>query len=299
MSYRIKTASELVGVPKNTLIAWERRYQVVDPERTSSGYRVYSDADVAILKRVRELTEQGYKAGEACRLVKRDQMAPAPAQAVSASGEAALTAIRVALQDRLLAFDREGADRVVMRLLMVPFERCLDEVYFPLLHDVGDCWQAGTITVVQEHYVTAFCREKLLVMLHSVQAGIGSAPEITCATPPGEHHELGLLAVALRLVLRGYRVVYLGTNVPTAALCQHVEARRPAGLCLSMVHAHPEAELVDYARELRRRVPKSVPIAIGGRAVAEASLPDIPGVTFCGHVLPPWLTEPARARTQG
>lgn len=300
MSYQIKMMSDMLGIPKNTLIAWERRYQIVDPSRTPSGYRVYSDEDLVRLRRVQSLLDQGYKVGEACRIVLEENVhvlpltPPAP---LPETDRAALASVKEDLKVRLLAFDRDGADRVVGRLVMVPIEQVIDEVYFPLLRDVGQGWELGRITVVQEHYVTAYCREKLLVLLNSVRATSSTAPEIVCATPPGEQHELGLLALALRLALRGFRVTYLGTNVPTAELVAHLNARAPAALCLSMVHSRPPSEMMAYAKELRSKVSAQVRIAIGGRAADDAEL-DVPGVSFNGHGLPAWLEAGQQVNAQ-
>jgi len=296
MSYQIKMVSEMLGIPKNTLIAWERRYQIVEPSRTDAGYRVYSDGDVATLRRVQALLDQGYKIGEACRIV-LDEGPPVVADGgrvdVPDTDRAALAHARQELKDHLLSFDRAAADRIVGRLVLLPYETVIDEVYFPLLREVGTGWELGRITVVQEHYVTAYCREKLLVMLNAVQASAEQAAEITCATPPGEHHEIGLLALALRLSLRGFRILYLGTNVPTHELVQHVDRRRPYALCLSMVHSRPSQEIVDYTADLRRRIPSDVRIAVGGRAVEEVDA-TVEGITFVGHELPDYLDNGRR-----
>lgn len=296
MAYQIKMVSEMLGIPKNTLIAWERRYAIVDPGRTDAGYRVYSDHDIARLRRVQSLLDQGYKIGEACRIVQSEGPAsPAMSEEALDTDRAALSRARDELKVALLNFDRPGADRVVGRLVMVPFETVMDEVYFPLLREVGTGWELGRITVVQEHYVSAYCREKMLVMLNSVQTNAPHAAEVTCATPPGEHHELGLLALALRLAVRGYRVIYLGTNVPTEELVRHLTERLPAALCLSMVHSRPAEEILAYAVTLRERTPASVRIAIGGRATSD--LVDQPeGIEFSGHALPSFLRGGAPGR---
>lgn len=295
MAYQIKQVSDILGIPKNTLIAWERRYGIVDPDRTESGYRMYSDADVATLREVQRLLDQGYKVGEACRIIlhrdaPRNGVAHTPRpEGNLPSDRAALVDLRDQLKTHLLAFDRPAADRVATRLLMVPFEQAMDDVYFPLMREIGAGWEAGRITVVQEHFVTAYCREKLLVMLHSVQSAADRSGEVTCATPPGEHHELGLLGLALRLALRGWRVVYLGANVPTGDLVRHVVSRKPAALCLSLVHGRPRGEVLDYARELRSQIPDTIRIAMGGRATVDIDEGAVEGVDFTGHGLPSWL----------
>jgi DNA-binding transcriptional MerR regulator/methylmalonyl-CoA mutase cobalamin-binding subunit len=282
-------------VPKNTLIAWERRYGIVSPVRTESGYRVYSDRDLAVLRRVQSLLDQGYKVGEACQIV-LDEPAPAPAGAArpAPSDIVALTAVKDEVLTHLLAFDRAEADRAAVRLLVVPVEVVIDAVFFPLLREVGRAWEEGRVSVVQEHFVSAWCRERLLVMLNGLQAVGAPGPEVTCATPAGERHELGLLALALRLALRGFRVVYLGADVPTDELVAHVNARRPMALCLSVVHVGAPGELRARLRDLRARIDARVRIAVGGRATEEPGL-EVEGITLAGHGLPAWLAVGTRA----
>lgn len=298
MPYQIKSVSEMLGIPRNTLIAWERRYDIVEPDRTSAGYRIYRDEHIEVLRQVKELIDAGHKVGEACRILKKQRKAlrgPTPQEdGGEASSSGGLGDIRDELLEALLGFDRAQADRLALRLVMVPFERALEEVYFPLLYEVGERWEKGEITVVQEHYATAYCREKLLVMIHSVRSAGAWAPEVTCAMPPGEHHELGLLALALRLAMRGFRVTYLGANVPASELARHIQKRRPQALCLSFVQQRPQGEVAQFARELRRDVPDEVRIVFGGRGTRHLTALDVPGVELTGDEMPSWLADPGQ-----
>ena len=90
MAYRIKTVARLTGIPRNTLLAWERRYDLVEPTRASNGYREYSDQDVAMLTTVRRLLDEGYKISEAVSLVN-------DARTAGSEGVAAPGALRIAL----------------------------------------------------------------------------------------------------------------------------------------------------------------------------------------------------------
>lgn len=286
--YRVKTVAEMLGVPRNTLIAWERRLGIVDPERTDGGYRAYSDADVERLRRLRDLVGSGLKVSEAWALMQRDQRAPVVPVVWEPALVSAMGNLRGELARHLLSFDRDGAERASVALLMVPFEAQLEEVFYPLLTEVGEAWAAGNATIAQEHFVSAWVRERLLLMLHAVSGANARGPEITCATPAGETHELGLIGLAVRLALRQFRVVLLGADVPLADLVRHAEERQPYGICLSMVQARPAGEIAAYLRDLRRRLPTGVRLAVGGRATALAPIVDVPGVAVCGDALPPW-----------
>jgi MerR family transcriptional regulator/heat shock protein HspR len=56
--YVISVAAELAGVHPQTLRIYERK-GLVDPARTAGGSRRYSDADIALLRRIQELTNEG------------------------------------------------------------------------------------------------------------------------------------------------------------------------------------------------------------------------------------------------
>lgn len=288
MGYRVKTVAELLGIPRNTLIAWERRLGIVEPARSDAGYREYTEADVERLRRLKALVDGGLKVGEAWSLLKEEASRVA---APTSDAPGSLRPLRDALRDALLAFDRPGADAIAGRLVMVPAERLLDDVITPLLREVGDRWARGEVSVSQEHFAAGWCRERLLLVSAAAPPPPLAAPEVTCATPAGERHELGLMAVALRLRLRGFNVTWLGADVPTADLLAHLEARRPFAVCVSFVQGRPVSEVAAWVRDVRRKMPAASRLVVGGLAVAEAELPVIPGVTWSGHGLPPWLGD--------
>jgi methanogenic corrinoid protein MtbC1 len=258
MSYRIKTVSEMTGIPKATLIAWERRHALVEPRRTASGYRVYSDGEVGLLQRVKSLVDSGYRISEAVDLVRT---APTPAPRTAAPDT-----LREQLTERLLDFDQAGADRLARQLVVLPFTMALEEIILPLLREVGDAWERGEISIAQEHYASAWCRERVLAMLHAVRPVDPRAPEVICATPPGERHEFGILGAALRLAIAGWRVTYLGADVPLEDLARLAAERAPAMLCLSVVHDRAPEEVRAMVEQLLAAIPEGTRIVVGGAA---------------------------------
>ncbi len=289
MGYRVKTVAAMTGIPRGTLLAWERRHEILEPQRSTSGYREYSDADVAVLKRLKSLVDAGYSIGEAVELAKAQPGGVDPLEAMAPRREVlapirGLSSVVGTILDALLTFDRAAAERLVPRLGQAPFAMVIDEVFVPVLHALGERWERGEVTIAQEHFVSGFCREHLLAMYH----GLGGGPEIgiavACATPPGERHELGLLVVALKLALSGHRVVWLGADLPVAELCAYLVSHQPRFVCLSLTRATSREALLTLAREVRAGTPAATEIVLGGPGVVKHLGPLIDGVVVFSSI---------------
>ncbi|HEU0014969.1 MAG TPA: MerR family transcriptional regulator, partial [Longimicrobium sp.] len=259
MSYRIKRVAALTGINPATLRAWERRYGLVAPGRTRSGYRLYTDEDVAMLSRIKVLVDEGLTIGEAITRVRRGAE-PLPADAEGPS----VGRSRARLLESLLAFDRRAALDAYEPVEALPAERRVAEVLLPVMREVGHRWEHGLTGVGEEHFASAFVREKLVGIMESLDTGAARGPEGVCAGPPGEMHEFGLMAAAIHLATRGWRVLYLGANVPLDELRRVLSARVPALLCTSVVMPVSEAGLCQLAQGLRAAAPRQTEIVIGG-----------------------------------
>ncbi|MBX2801577.1 MAG: MerR family transcriptional regulator [Myxococcales bacterium] len=273
--YRIKTVAKLTGVPRNTLLAWERRYGFVVPDRTDNGYRVYSDEDVARLRAIKSLVDGGHAVSEAIAMLdgqerRRGSVPPGP-------GPGQFEEHRSVLLAALLAYDRAGADIVVTRLADEPFSEVLNHVYFPMLRDLGVGWSNGTYTVAQEHFATAYIRERLTRMLLRLGCGPESGPRVVLACYPTEPHELGLLGLAIRFALAGWRAVFLGARMPEADLVDFLQGHPPKLLCVSVVLPVEVDDLSGYATRVRSALPPSIGVAVGGSGLPNG-LPSIEGV---------------------
>ncbi|MBW3570365.1 MAG: MerR family transcriptional regulator [Gemmatimonadetes bacterium] len=262
MSYRIKRVAHLTGINPATLRAWERRYGLVAPDRTGSGYRLYTDEDVAMLSRIKILVDEGLTIGEAISRVRRGAE-PLPADA----GGPSIRDVRFRMLEALVSFDRRGALDAYQDVLRLPPERRVEEVLLPVLRQVGELWEANECGVGEEHFASAFIREKLAGIIEDLDTGAARGPEAVCAGVPGELHECGLMAAAIHLATRGWRVVYLGTNVPIEEIRRILRQRRPALFCTSVVNTMGIADFRDLARALREAAPAETEVVIGGGGV--------------------------------
>lgn len=284
MGYRIKTVAELTGIPRNTLLAWERRYGLLSPDRQVNGYREFSAQDVSVLREIKRLIDAGHKVSEAISLLgdrAKAMAAPPPiaerAEAMEPGGPAVL---RSALLAELLSLQRARADRIVHHQNLLGYNHLILEVYFPLLRQIGEGWAAGEISVAQEHFASEFCREQMVAMLLSLECGPQDGPGVVAAGYPGERHDGGLLGLSVLLALRGWRLTYLGADVPLPDLLLLLQEAKPKMVCVGLLQGQPIGELVSYARLLRAGCALSSRVVIGGRGVEGQSLPTLPGVEW-------------------
>lgn len=264
-TYRIHVAAELSGVRTELIRAWERRYGVLTPRRTPSGYRVYTARDVALLKRLKQLTEQGVSISEAAAMLPQllaeldgalAPLAPSPTS-LGAWREEVLVAAQ-ALDQRRVA---EVLDEVLAALS--PF-RAFEEVLAPLQREVGERWLAGTFSVGQEHLVTQVVRARIINLLHAAP-GRGSRHSVL-ACFPDEQHELGLLGAALRLRHSDFSVTLLGQRVPPEDVGRMASALKADLVGLSAVMDEGLESFEASLSRILEGIPPGPPVWVGGPA---------------------------------
>jgi MerR family transcriptional regulator, light-induced transcriptional regulator len=264
---RIGEFSQRVGVSAERLRAWEKRYGLLVPERSDGGFRLYSDEDVARVRRMLAHLERGASAAEAARLA-QESPPEAPSGGGPDEGVAALDEWAARLLDRLEHFDEPGAHAVLDELLATfRFETVMRNVVLPCLAELGDRWQSGDVSVGQEHFASNVLRGRLLSFARGW--GQGAGPRAILATPPGEQHDLGLVVCGLALSRQGVRIVFLGADCPIDTLVTTAETVRPAFVLLSGVDAAPFRSVRDALRALSVEVPLYVGGAGASQDVAE------------------------------
>ena len=240
---RIGEVSRRTGVTVPTLRAWERRYDLLTPERTDGGHRLYSEDDVGRVRSMQRLLDQGWSAAAAAREVLREPASVTPLRPVAGTGRPAEDLVH-RLEAAIDGFDGPAADHVmddVFARFDVP--RALDEVVLPVLRRVGEGWQNDPRIIAREHFATNTLRPRLQRL---IRAPGGSGRTCLAAAPEGEDHDLGLLASSVVAADAGWRVHYLGARMPTAAMERSLADLQPEVLLVGAMHRkHAEAFLND------------------------------------------------------
>lgn len=268
MSFGVKTICRLTGLNRSTLLAWERRYNVVEPQRGDNGYRLYTDADLARLQALKELVDRGHRVSEAMRLLNgRPQVATT------------LDGLRARLLTQLLRFERDAALQTTAQARTFAPLRQLNELYLPLLRQVGAGWAVGEISVAQEHFASGICRSQMLALLTQVAPANGTSKGVVALlTPPGERHELGLLGAAVHVAAQGWQADWLGLELPTTELSAYCATKQVDAVCMALVTERTQPELRAVAEAVRAAVPPHIPVVLGGAALVD-SPPVLQGCT--------------------
>src|SRR4051812_38962969 len=209
---RIGELARRVGVPAETLRMWERRYGVLKPRRSDGNTRLYSSIDEARVRLMQRYLDQGMSASEAAEQASAARLTVRPGSGSDVPPDEAAAAFR-ALEEALGRFDETDASRALEPLLTVHAPvAVLRDVLLPYLHDVGERWASDHTNVAQEHFTTNFMMARMLAMARGWDRGLGPRALLACA--PGEQHTLGLLAFGIALHRLGWRITFLGADVP-------------------------------------------------------------------------------------
>jgi MerR family transcriptional regulator, light-induced transcriptional regulator len=228
-------AARATGVSEATLRAWERRYGVIRPQRTESGYRLYDDAAIAAIVAMRDLVARGVAPSQAAA-----QLGATPAAGAGAADTGTADPGGADAGNADSPYDSEAFVAAARALDAPALTRCLDEEFsrasfervadgwlMPALAALGAAWADGTVSVAAEH-LAAQCVMRRLGMAYEGVGERPGGPSVVIGLPPGARHELGVLAFAVAARRAGLRTVYLGADVPEADWLTAADALRPS-----------------------------------------------------------------------
>jgi DNA-binding transcriptional MerR regulator/methylmalonyl-CoA mutase cobalamin-binding subunit len=275
--YPIKVVAKMTGLTVHAIRMWEKRYKLVEPDRTASNRRLYSEQDIQRLRLLKQATDMGYgisqvaamDSNELEQLVLALQQAPQRNQS-DLSSPAIEANLQTSFQESLKAIQSLNAIQLENILLdaAVSFSQpvILENLILPLIQNVGVSWQNGVLRIYHEHLATSVIRKFLLDQLSAIRLP-PSAPDMIVTTPAGQTHELGALIAALIAVTQGWNVTYLGASLPVEDIAAVIKEKNAQSLLLSLVYPLQDPKLEKELARLREIIGKEITIIVGGRAV--------------------------------
>ena len=258
-TYEIHEVAELTGLAPSRLRAWERRYEVVRPRRMHNGYRVYTADQVALLRAYARLIEAGERIGDLAARPREDVLARA-AGTRSPDGSP-----HAALMEAVRALDRERLEGLVAQQLALRGLRAFaGDIVVPLARSVGDLWADGGLPIASEHLASE-------VILHALKGGLrmirGGGARVVSGCLPGERHEWGLLATLAMLQEDGWRIHYLGPDLPVSELAKAAWKLSARAVALSGSDPAVVRDALPALAALPGKLPPGSAAAIGGGGV--------------------------------
>ena len=292
-----------VGLSKDVLRVWERRYGFPSPTRDANGERLYAPEQVRQLRVIKRLLDQGMRPGRLLGATagELEALAAGRAQAAPASHHEGQDDARELL-DRLRAHDAAGLSRALQqRLAQRGLASFVQDTIAPLATRVGEEWARGDMEVFEEHLFTEVATRLLRQGILAVPPGQG--PVVLLTTVPEEAHSLGLLMGEAVLSLRGARCINLGTQVPLTDIVRAADAYGADVVALSFSSGFALRRIPELLQQLRGSLPTPIRLWVAGAAARR--LGAIDGVELLGSMdealsaLDACVSAPAQQPVQG
>ncbi len=265
--FSISDLEQLSGIKAHTIRMWEQRYGLLNPVRTATNIRMYSDDDLRRLLNVTTLCGRGQRISQVARLTDAEI-----SEAVLACCDDSHDYHRQvnALLAAMLGFDEPRLNQLLSEATArLGFENMMLRVAYPLLQRIGLMWLAGTVDLGQEHMLAHLLRQKLLAATDALPIVPATARRWVLFLPADELHELALLFMNYLLRARGQHTLYLGQNLPTVGLANVNVPYQPDALVTVLTTQPERGRVAEYAQELRGLFPEAQLVLYGPLARQE------------------------------
>lgn len=217
-NFSIKDLENLCGVKAHTIRIWEKRYNLLTPDRTETNIRSYSLQSLQKLLNVTYLVNSGYKISRVSKL-NEEEINEYVRRIVSDNNakNQAINSFKIAMLNYDLQLFLKTYDKLTDRR---SFRQIFVDVFMPLLTEIGLLWQTDTISASHEHFVTHLIKQKLLINIEKLQHKNSTKQDkaFVLFLPSNEIHELGLLYLNFEILYHGYKAIYLGPCIPLDSL---------------------------------------------------------------------------------
>lgn len=279
----IRLVANRTGLTVDLIRAWEKRYHVVEPARSDTQRRLYSDHDIERLRLIRIAKQAGRRLADIARLPLvnlravvseesrfQGELEPGLTRAASWS-RAERPEDQSDRVDQLLhsvaTMDQFRFDQQLQHALIdLSLPGFLEQVLGPLLSEIGEATRRGHLRIAHEHMATAHLRT-FLGALRFREVFTGTEPKIVVTTPTGQLHELGALMIAALVSIDGWQPIYLGPNTPADEIVAAVKQSGAKAVSLSLTYPADDPRIPLELTRLRTQLPEDVALFVGGSAI--------------------------------
>jgi MerR family transcriptional regulator, light-induced transcriptional regulator len=266
--YSIKELEKLSGIKAHTIRIWEKRHRLIEPQRTQTNIRYYSDEDLKKIINVSLLNTNGLKISKIAGM-SGDEMNQKILELSETKSEAAIHIDQMVIA--MVELDEEKFEKTLSTLILrFGFERTILEIVYPFLEKIGVLWQAHRINPAHEHFISNLIRQKVIVAIDALPLPPKTSKGVLLFLPEHELHEIGLLFSHYRIRKAGLRTFYLGQTVPFADLKSAYEVHQPKIMVTAITASLTRISLENYIEKIANEFKNSI-ILISGYQVQNYS----------------------------
>ena len=270
-----------------TLRAWERRYNLLKPERLDNNYRLYSDRDIQVVRWITHRLDDGLsisKAAQEYKSLRESGISPEALPTVLVPEPSTTPLYQPDVYAKKLFDALTNHDELKGKKIIEDIQSMFDlkviflEIFSPCLYQIGEAWYRGKIRIATEHFASAFIRGILMQLLTAFPI-YSQAPTLLVGCPPEEFHELASLMLSVLLRREGYQVEFLGADLPVDDLVAFAEDVSPDMIILSASFERTARPLYKMQAKLDQLSSKPQ-LGFGGRYFNEnpKAVKELPGV---------------------
>lgn len=253
--YSIKDLEKLSGIKAHTIRIWEQRYNIIQPGRTQTNIRYYTDTDLKLLLNIALLNKNGIKISKIAKMDDSEIMEKVAAiSEINFENDVQLDALTLSM----IEMDEYKFDRIIStNIEQLGFEKTMIEVIYPFLDKLGLLWLTGSINPVQENFMSYLIRQKIITAINNEPIVYGrETPKFIIYLPEGENQELSLLFMHYLIKTRRFKVTYIGKHISLSDLKDACHIKSPDYIYTIISETFTKLSIKEYIATLKNTFPK-------------------------------------------
>lgn len=266
--YSIKDLEKLSGIKAHTIRIWEQRHNIIEPGRTQTNIRYYTDDNLKLLLNIALLNKNGIKISKIAKMEDEEILEKVAAiSEINFESDVQLDALTLSM----IEMDEYKFDRIIStNIQQLGFERTMIEVIYPFLDKLGLLWLTGSINPVQENFMSYLIRQKIISAINNEPIAQGKdVPKFLIYLPEGESQELSLLFMHYLLKSRKFKVVYIGNYISLTDLKDAYQIHRPEFIYTIISETFTKPLIKDYVDSLATTFPDTQILLSGYQVVSQ------------------------------
>lgn len=273
VNFSIKDLENLSGIKAHTIRIWEQRYNLLQPNRSESNIRSYSISELQKLMNVKVLLDAGKKISAIANFT-NDELIMQVNQLITTKEKQTNKYVNQFIES-MLSFDILLFEKTYINCTKIfPFQTIFEDIFIPLLENIGLLWQTNSIQPAHEHFISNLIRQKLFAQIENLQLSAGDDDTLyVLFLPLNEIHDIGLLYLQYEILLRNKKAIYIGPNIELEGLSFFKNNKKEKVVYISYLTTYPKTEdLNSFIKDsLELLHPKDLFI-IGGPKVKEVAI---------------------------